>query len=32
VRNHFYPLLEQRLPDCLPVTHQTRIFIRLVPQ
>ena len=27
VRNHFYPLLEQRLPDCLPVAHDTKIFI-----
>jgi hypothetical protein len=27
VRNHFYPLLEQRLPDCLPIDHEARIFI-----
>jgi hypothetical protein len=27
VRNHFYPLLEQRLPDCLPVHHNTQIFL-----
>jgi hypothetical protein len=27
VRNHFYPLVEQRLPDCLPVEHETSIFI-----
>ena len=27
VRNHFYPLLEQRLPDCLPISHETKIFI-----
>ncbi len=27
VKNHFYPLLEQRLPDELPVEHKTEIFI-----
>lgn len=27
VKNHFYPLLEQRLPDELPVDHKTRIFV-----
>jgi hypothetical protein len=27
VRNHFFPLLEQRLPDCLPIEHETKIFI-----
>lgn len=27
MKNHFYPLLEQRLPDCMPVDHETSIFI-----
>lgn len=29
VKNHFYPLLEQRLPDCLPIDHEPSIFIDL---
>ena len=27
VRNHFYPLLEQWLPECLPIDHEPSIFI-----
>ncbi|MGH9836562.1 MAG: toll/interleukin-1 receptor domain-containing protein [Blastocatellia bacterium] len=27
VNNHFYPLLDQRLPDEMPVEHETKIFI-----
>lgn len=27
VKNHFFPLLEQWLPECLPVDHNLRIFI-----
>jgi hypothetical protein len=27
IKNHFYPLLEQWLPNALPVGHQTRIFV-----
>jgi hypothetical protein len=29
VKNHFYPLLEQRLPDELPVEYKTKIFVDL---
>lgn len=29
VRNHFHPLLEQRLPDSLPVQHELSVFIDL---
>ncbi|MGH9847139.1 MAG: hypothetical protein ACREEM_51240, partial [Blastocatellia bacterium] len=27
VKNHFYPLLDQRLPDEMPIEHETKIFI-----
>jgi hypothetical protein len=27
VKNHFHPILEQRLPDGLPVDHETKIFV-----
>lgn len=27
IRNHFFPLLEQWLPNAMPVEHETRIFI-----
>lgn len=27
VKNHFFPLLDQRLPDCMPIEHAPRIFI-----
>ena len=27
VKNHFYPLLEQWLPNGLPIEHETRIFV-----
>lgn len=27
IRNHFFPLLEQWLPNAMPVEHETRIFV-----
>jgi hypothetical protein len=27
VKNHFHPLLDQRLPDAMPVEHETKIFV-----
>jgi len=29
IKNHFYPMLEQRLPECMPVDHDTKIFLDL---
>lgn len=27
LRNHFYPMVEQRLPDSLPLDHQANLFV-----